>query len=71
VLRGDGTLISKMSSVAFLHTDMILLADLIPAQMPGADLMAAGLLRLRSHRFNLFGRIALPIFIEARANDYI
>jgi len=33
--------------------------------------MAAGLLRLRSHRFNLFGRIALPIFIEARADDYI
>jgi hypothetical protein len=33
--------------------------------------MATGLLRLRSHRFNLFGRIALPIFIEARADDYI
>jgi hypothetical protein len=29
VLKGDGTLISKMLSVAFLHTDMILLADLI------------------------------------------
>ena len=30
-----------------------------------------GLLRLRSHRFNLFGRKALPIFIEARADYYI
>jgi hypothetical protein len=29
VLKGDGTLISKMLPVAFLHTDMILLADLI------------------------------------------
>jgi hypothetical protein len=29
VLKGDGTPISKMLSVAFLHTDMILLADLI------------------------------------------
>jgi hypothetical protein len=29
VLKGDGTLISKMLSVAFLHGDMILLADLI------------------------------------------
>jgi hypothetical protein len=29
VLKGDGTLISKMLSVAFLHTDMILLADFI------------------------------------------
>ena len=29
VLKGDGTLISKMLSVAFLHTDMILLADLV------------------------------------------
>jgi hypothetical protein len=33
--------------------------------------MAAELLRLRSQCFNLFGRIALPIFIEARADDYI
>jgi hypothetical protein len=29
VLKGDGTLISKMLSVAFLHGDMILLADLV------------------------------------------
>jgi hypothetical protein len=29
VLKGNGTLISKMLSVAFLHTDMILLADFI------------------------------------------
>jgi hypothetical protein len=29
VLKGDGALISKMLSVAFLHGDMILLADLI------------------------------------------
>ena len=29
VLKGDGTLISKMLSVAFLHGDLILLADLI------------------------------------------
>lgn len=29
VLKGDGTLISKMLSVAFLHGDMILLTDLI------------------------------------------
>ena len=29
VIKGDGTLISKMLSLAFLHTDVILLADLI------------------------------------------
>jgi hypothetical protein len=29
VLKGDGTLISKMLSVAYLHGDMILLADLV------------------------------------------
>jgi hypothetical protein len=36
VLKGDGTLVSKMLSVAFLHTDMILLADLITD--PATDL---------------------------------
>jgi hypothetical protein len=29
------------------------------------------MLRLPSQHFNLFGRIALPIFSEARANDHI
>jgi hypothetical protein len=29
MLKGDGTLISKMLSVAYLHSDMILIADLI------------------------------------------
>jgi len=36
VLNGDGTLISKMLSVAFLHSDMILLADFITD--PATDL---------------------------------
>ena len=36
-----------------------------------AVLLAAGLLRLPSQRFNVFGRKALPIFSEARAGDHI
>ena len=34
-------------------------------------LLAARLLRLPSQRLNLLGRIALPIFSEARAGDHI
>ena len=35
------------------------------------SLLAAGLLRLPSQRFNLFGSEALPVFSEARARDHV
>ena len=40
ILKGDGTLIGKMLAAAFLHADLILLADLIAD--PGTDLNSLG-----------------------------
>jgi hypothetical protein len=55
VLRGDGTLISKMVAVASLHADLILLADLITD--PGIDLGS-------------LGQVLDPILSPFGPNDY-